>query len=155
MLNHQPVSSPSGAGFLGVSILLMTNKNQSKYDYRRIIHCRAMARLRQTQQRCLRIAFLRRKGTSKRYCQGTRTQTKSITNYENQKTKQASQNRQARGECVHRILEHHRWRHTASCHNHITLPMKLSDDQIFVICVAVSVITTIIGICHGLYRMHF
>lgn len=75
-----------------------------------------MARLIQTQS--LRIAFLRRKGTTKRYCQGTRTQTKSITNYENQKTKQASQDRQARRECVYRILEHHRWRHTASGHNH-------------------------------------
>ena len=38
--------------------------------------------------------------------------------YENQKTKQASQDRQARGECVYRNLEHHRRRHTASGHNH-------------------------------------
>jgi hypothetical protein len=47
------------------------------------------------------------------------------TNYENQKTKQASKDRQARGECVHRILEHHRWRHTASGHNHLSLPLKI------------------------------
>lgn len=37
-----------------------------------------MARFRQTQQRCLRIAFLRREGTTNRCLQRTRTQTKNI-----------------------------------------------------------------------------
>ena len=54
------------------------------------------------------------------------TTNKNQYKYENQKTKQASQDRRARGECVYRILEHRRWRHTASGHNHrgISITMK-------------------------------
>jgi ATP-dependent helicase/DNAse subunit B len=48
--------------------------------------------------------------------------------YENQKTKQASQNRQARGECVHRILEHHHRRLTASGINHHALPITMNQE---------------------------
>ena len=80
------------------------------------------------------------------------TTNKNQYKYENQKTKQASQDRRARGECVYRNLEHHRRRHTASGHNYRWIPMNTKPNlQIGQAYIVDNKPMVLIGISQGRY----